>query len=90
MSEKWQRRHSNGWECSVTLVQELHDGNTYEAYAWPDDHNGKPTLGTGHPTVALAQAAADDCVWTNSEHGERQCRSDSDCTPWSRVDDSSN
>ena len=86
MSEKWQRRHSNGWECSVTLVEELHDGNTYEAYAWPDDHNGKPTLGTGYATVELAQAAADACVWTESKH--RQC--DNLCTPWSRVGDSSN
>ena len=74
----WNRRHSNGWECTAELVTER-----YVAMVWP--HDRQPNPGTDHATAELAQAVADASVQTESQH-----RCDSGCTPWSRVGDSSN
>ena len=52
MSEMWNRRHSNGWECSVELVTER-----YVAMVWP--HDRQPNPGTDHATGELAQDVAE-------------------------------
>ncbi len=85
MAKRWLRKHSNGWQCSVELIEELSDGNSlgpYVAFTAPPSAPGGVDVRSrsSHSTVKVAQTAADSEVRVRGSH-----KCDSTCTDWKSV-----
>ena len=85
MAERWLRKHSNGWQCSVELIEELSDGNSsgrFVAFATPPSAPDGTDVGprSDHLTVELAQDAADRQAGVKGSH-----KCDYNCTDWKSV-----